>query len=139
MPYSRMRVALYASLSATMLLLAWLAKLSLLQCTALIVISIIVAVYIWLSKPALRHLSQPPLNQRPTGGWQLLMRTARGEALWQAELCTVHHYGWLLHFEFVVVEPYQRPLSVTVFRDQVAVDDWQSLNVLAHVTAGHRS
>ena len=133
LPRSRIHAGLYASLGVIMLLLAWLAELSWLQYGALMIISEAVAFYVWLSKPVLCHLSQPPFSKRVTEDWQLLMQTARGEALWQAVLCRVDAGAWYVRLEFALIEPYQRPLSVTVFRDQLNADDWQKLCVLANV------
>lgn len=116
-----------------MILLAWLASLSLWQYVLILVISAAVISYLALSRPILLHLSQPPLSQRADQGWQLLMRTGRGDELWQAGLVAVYRYHWLMSFEFIVVEPYQRTLSVTIFRDQVSAEHWRELNVLANV------
>ena len=132
-PTSPLRMRLYISLSSAMIILAWLADLSLLQYVLIFSVSSAAAWYLVLSRPIMLHLSQPPLSQRATQGWQLLMRTSRGDALWQANLRTIHRYHWLIHFEFVIVEPYQRTLSMTIFRDQVSIDEWQTPNVLATV------
>lgn len=116
-----------------MVLLAWLANLSLLQYVVLLVICVAVVSYLALSRPILLHLSQPPLSQRVNQGWQLLMRTSRGDTLWQAKLRTVQRYHWIISCEFIIVEPYQRSLSVTIFRDQVSAEEWRELSVLANV------
>ena len=90
--------------------------------------------YLALSRPILLHLSQPPLSQSLDQGWQLLMRTSHGDALWQAELTEVHRYHTLVHLKFIVVEPYNKFWSVTVFRDQMNSEQWRELSVLAQVT-----
>jgi hypothetical protein len=82
----------------------------------------------------LLHLTQPPINQRIDRNWQLLVRTGRGDELWQAGLAAVDPYPWIISFEFIIVEPYRRALSVTIFRDQVSPEQWRELNILANVT-----
>ncbi len=130
-PSSYLRLLIYGSLTGAMILLGWLATLLLWQYVLLLMISVAVFSYLVLSRPIPLHLSQPPLSQRVDHNWQLLMRTGRGDGLWQAELAAVHHYHWLITFEFIIVEPYQRSLSVTVFRDQVSAEDWRKLSILA--------
>ena len=61
------------------------------------------------------------------------MRNSRGDALWQAKLLKIHRYQLLIHVEFMVVEPYQKPLSVSLFRDQMTSEQWRELNILATV------
>ncbi|MBP2280130.1 hypothetical protein RCH20_000482 [Psychrobacter sp. PL15] len=130
---SHLRLLLYGSLAGALLLLAWLASLFLWQYILLLIISIVIAGYLALSRPILLHLSQPPLHQRIDRNWQLLMRTKRSDELWQAGLATVHRYDSLINFKFIVVEPRQRTLSVTIFRDQVNTEQWRELQVLANV------
>jgi hypothetical protein len=132
-PASPLRTLLYVSLSSAIILLAWLADLSLLPYVLLLTICVLVVSYLALSRPILLHLTQPPLSQRANQGWQLLMRSSRGDALWQADLRAVQRHHWIISFEFVIVEPYQRSLSVTVFRDQVSLDEWRELTVLANI------
>ena len=132
-PSSHLRTALYASLIVVMGLLAWLAQLSLSQNVLLLIVSAGVACYLALTRPILLHLSQPPLQHRVDQHWQLLMRTSRDDALWQAHLSKLHRYPLCIHFEFSIIEPYQRSLSVTVFRDQVSAREWKKLNILATV------
>ena len=64
--------------------------------------------------------------------WQLLMRSSRGDNLWQAELVAVSSYSWVICFKFIVKEPYQRPLAVAIFRDQVSAEQWRKLSILAN-------
>lgn len=132
-PPSHLRSALYATLIAVMGLLAWLAQLSLTQYVFLLIISAGVACYLALTRPILLHLSQPPLQHRVDQHWQLLIRTSRDDALWQAHVSELHRYPLFIHFKFSIIEPYQRGLSVTIFRDQVSADEWRKLNILATV------
>ena len=132
-PSSYLRMWLYTSLTILFVLLAWLAELSLWQYVLILVVSAAVVSYLALTRPILLHLSQPPLAQRVDQNWQALMRTQRGDALWQANLYKMHRYHLCIHFEFIIIEPYQRPLSVTVFRDQVSAEEWRALNILANV------
>ncbi|WP_227680015.1 hypothetical protein [Psychrobacter frigidicola] len=132
-PSSRLRVLLYGSSTSALILLAWFAALSLWQYVLILIIGAAVYGYLALSRPIFLHLSQPPLHQRVDQGWQLLMRSSRGDALWQAELVKVYRYQLFIHFEFIITEPYRRSLSVTVFRDQVSAEEWQELNILANV------
>ena len=132
-PSSALRLCLVLVLAFIVILLALLAPLSVWQYGLLIVISALVISFAILSQPILLHLSQPPIHLRYDQQWQLLMRTGRGDELWRGHLVAVHRYTGLISFEFTVVEPYQRALSVTVFRDQVSVEHWRELNVLATV------
>lgn len=132
-PTSRLRLLLYLVLTLALIGLAWQASLLLWQYVAILLVYAAVVCYVALSQPILLHVSQPPMSQRVDRGWQLLMRTARGDALWQAKLLKVHRYQLLMHFEFMVLEPYQKPLSVSVFRDQMSREQWRQLNVLATV------
>ncbi|WP_352337100.1 hypothetical protein [Psychrobacter sp. 16-MNA-CIBAN-0192] len=132
-PSSHLRTALYASLIVVMGLLAWLAELSLAQNVLLLIVSAGFACYLALIRPILLHISQPPLQHRVDQHWQLLMRTSRDDALWQAHLSKLHRYPLCIHFEFSIIEPYQRSLSFTVFRDQVSAREWRQLNILATV------
>lgn len=134
-PASYLRLVLYIGLTSVMVVLAWLAALVLWQYVVILIVAAAVTIYLTLSQPILLHFSQPPLSQRVDRQWQLLMRTGRGDELWQAQLINVHRYQWAMSFEFTIVEPYRRPLSVTVFRDQVGADQWRELNVLASVSA----
>ncbi|TXD96469.1 hypothetical protein ES754_10025 [Psychrobacter frigidicola] len=131
---SYLRTLLYIILSSGLILLAWLAKLSLGHYVLILVITASVVSYLALSRPIVLHLSQPPLDQRIDQNWQVLMRTNRGDALWQADLFKVHRYPLFIHFEFTIIEPYQRALTVTVFRDQVTDEQWRELNILASVS-----
>lgn len=134
-PTSFLRLLLYVGLTIAMVVLAWLASLALWQYVLILTVTAVVSVYLTLSRPILLHLSQPPLSQRIDENWQLLMRTGRGDELWQAQLHRVHHYKWVMTFELVVIEPYQRSLSVTIFRDQVNPEQWRELNILANVSS----
>ncbi len=131
---SHWRLLLYVTLLGALVLLTWFAGLSLWQYVVILIMTALVISYLALSRPIVLHLSQPPLSQRLNQSWQLLMRTSRGDALWQAELITVQRYSLLIHLQFRVVEPYNKVLSVTVFRDQLSPLQWQALNVLATVT-----
>ena len=131
---SHWRLLLYVTLLGALVLLTWFAGLSLWQYIVILIMTALVISYLALSRPIVLHLSQPPLSQRLNQGWQLLMRTSHGDALWQAELITVQRYSLLIHLQFRVVEPYNKLLSVTVFRDQLSPLQWQALNVLATVT-----
>ena len=130
---SYLRTALYVCLISAMTLLAWLSQLSLAQYVLLLIVSAGVTCYLALTRPILLHLSQPPLQQRVDENWQLLMRTSHDDALWQARLSRRHRYPLCIHFEFSIIEPYQRILTVTVFRDQVSIEEWRRLNILATV------
>lgn len=132
-PTSRLRLLLYIILTLALIVLAWQATLLLWQYLMILIVYAAVVCYVALSQPILLHISQPPVSLRVDQGWQLLMRTARGDALWQAQLLKVHRYQLLIHFEFMVLEPYQKPLSVSVFRDQMSREHWRELNVLATV------
>lgn len=133
---SYLRALLYGSLTAIIILLAWLAKLWLWQYMLILLVAALVVSYLALSKPILMHLSQPPMSKRIDLGWQLLMRTGRADELWQATLSTVHRYPWLIHLTFIITEPYQRPFTVTILRDQVSAEQWRQLSVLANSVDG---
>lgn len=132
-PVSYIRRLLYSTMVIITILLAWLAQLFWWQYTLLFLLTAVIATYIALSRPVLLRLSQPPLSKPIDRHWQLLMRTAHGDALWQANLVAVHHYQWMVGFEFTIIEPYQRSISLIVFRDQVSLDDWQKLSILTTV------
>ena len=132
-PASYLRLLLYSGLTVVMVVLAWLASLLLWQYVLILIVTAAVIIYLTLSRPILLHLSQPPLSHRIDQHWQLLLRTGRGDELWQAQLIAVSGYRWAISFEFNVVEPYQRSLSVTIFRDQVSSEQWRELNVLARL------
>lgn len=130
---SRLRLLLYIALISLISSLAGLASLGLWHYLLLVSVSVGVGAYLALSRPTLQHLSQPPISQRADKGWQLLMHTGRGEALWQAELLNVHSYFWLIHFDFLTIEPFKKSISMTTYRDQVSPEDWRELNILATV------
>lgn len=132
-PANYLRLLLYSGLTAVMVVLAWLASLLLWQYVLILIITAAVIIYLTLSRPILLHLSQPPLSHRIDQHWQLLLRTGRGDELWQAQLIAVSGYRWAISFEFNVIEPYQRSLSVTIFRDQVSPEQWRELNILARL------
>lgn len=132
-PASYLRLLLYSGLTAVMVVLAWLASLLLWQYVLILIVTAAVIIYLTLSRPILLHLSQPPLSHRIDQHWQLLLRTGRDDELWQAQLIAVSGYRWAISFEFNVVEPYQRSLSVTIFRDQVSPEQWRELNILARL------
>ena len=133
-PASSLRLLLYGVLSSTILLLAWSAGLALWHYVIVLIVTALVVSYLALSRPILLHLSQPPLTSSFKQGWQLLMRSSRGDALWQADLIKVQRYQLLMHLQFKVLEPYHKRHSVTVYRDQMSPAQWQQLNVLATVT-----
>lgn len=133
-PNSRLRFILYLSLAGVMTLLAWAADLSVGQYLVILIITALAVGYLALSRPILLHLSQPPISKRLNQGWQLLVRTNRGDALWQAELIEVYRYNSLIHLKFRITEPYHKPWSATVFRDQLTTVEWQKLNILASIT-----
>ncbi|MGP4863756.1 hypothetical protein ACTXGK_06120 [Psychrobacter sp. T6-5] len=135
-PASYLRWLLYVSLAAIMIVLAWLASLAFWQYLLIFIVSAAVASYLAISRPTILHLSQPPLGQRMDKQWQLLMRTGRGDELWQAHLISVNRYQWVMVFEFSIVEPYQRSLSMTIFRDQVSHGEWRELSILANINKG---
>ena len=132
-PASYLRLLLYNGLTAVMVVLAWLASLLLWQYVLILIVTAAVIIYLTLSRPILLHLNQPPLSHRIDQHWQLLLRTGRGDELWQAQLSNVSRYRWAISFEFNVIEPYQRSLSVTIFRDQVSPEQWRELNILARL------
>ena len=130
-PASCLRLLFYMLLASVMVILTGLASLALWQYVLIFVVSVVVS-YLALSRPILMHLSQPPLDKSVYQHWQLLMRTSYGDALWQAQLTAVGNYQWVICFSFMIKEPYQRPLSVVVFRDQVSAEHWRQLTILAH-------
>ena len=131
-PASYLRMLFYIVLASVMVILAGFASLALWQYVLIFVVSAAVVSYLALSRPILLHLSQPPLDKSVYQHWQLLMRTSHGDALWQAQLTAVSNYQWVICFSFIIKEPYQRPLSVAVFRDQVSAEHWRQLTILAH-------
>ena len=134
-PVSYLQVLFYIALSGSIILLAMLASLSLWQYVLILIISVAVIGYLALSRPIVSHISQPPLGKDVYHDWQLLIRTGRGDALWQAQLKAITQSRWVICFEFNITEPYQRPLSVAIFRDQVNTEEWRKLTVLANMTA----
>lgn len=132
-PASYLRLLLYSGLTAVTVILAWLASLLLWQYVLILIVTAAVTIYLTLSRPILLHLSQPPLSQRIDQHWQLLLRTGRSDELWLAQLIAVSRYRWAISFEFNVIEPRLRSLSVTIFRDQVSPEQWRELNILARV------
>ena len=134
-PVSYLQILFYIALSGSIILLAMLASLSLWQYVLILIISVAVVSYLALSRPIILHISQPPLGKDIYRDWQLLIRTGRGYALWQAQLKAVTQSSWVICFDFDIVEPYQRPLSVAIFRDQVNAEEWRKLTVLANMTA----
>ena len=134
-PVSYLQILFYIALSGSIILLAMLASLSLWQYVLILIISVAVIGYLALSRPIILHISQPPLAKDIYRDWQLLIRTGRGDALWQAKLKAVTQSRWVICFEFNITEPYQRPLSVAIFRDQVNAEEWRKLTVLANMTA----
>ncbi len=131
-PASCLRLLFYVFLASVMVILAGLASLALWQYVLIFVVTVAAVSYLALSRPILLHLSQPPLDKSIYQHWQLLMRSSRGDALWQAQLTAVSNYQWVICFSFMIKEPYQRPLSVAVFRDQVSAEHWRQLTILAH-------
>ncbi|HCT74441.1 MULTISPECIES: hypothetical protein [Psychrobacter] len=127
-PASYLRLLLYSGLTAVTVVLAWLASLLLWQYVLILIVTAAVTIYLTLSRPILLHLSQ-----RIDQHWQLLLRTGRGDELWLAQLIAVSRYRWAISFEFNVIEPRLRSLSVTIFRDQVSPEQWRELNILARV------
>lgn len=131
-PSSYLRALLYMSLTALLILLSWLANLWLWQYILILIVAAAVASYLALSKPILLHISQPPISKRIDIGWQLLMRTGRADELWQAKISAANYYPWLIHLRLVMTEPYKRPFTVTIFRDQVTAEQWRQLSILAN-------
>lgn len=134
-PISYLQILFYVALSSGIILLAVFASLSLWQYVVILLISAVVIAYLALSRPILLHLSQPPLNKSLYEDWQLLIRTSRGDELWQAKLNTVNQSSWVICFDFYIIEPYQRRFTVAIFRDQVSAEQWRELSVLANMTA----
>ena len=134
-PISYLYLLFYIILASVIIVLAGLASLALWQYVLILIISATVIVYLALSRPILLHLSQPPLDKSLYQDWQLLIRTGRADALWQAQLKAVTHSRWVVCFDFNIVEPYQRRFSVAIFRDQVNTDQWRELTVLANMVA----
>lgn len=134
-PNSYLRLLLYSGLTSVMVILAWFASLALWQYVLVLIVAAAVTIYLALSRPIVLHLSQPPLNHRVDKHWQLLIRTGRGDELWQAQLIAVHGYRWVMSIEFIITEPCKRPLSVTIFRDQVSPNQWRELRILANVSS----
>ena len=136
-PASYLRALLYVSLTGVMMILAWFASLALWQYLLIFIVSAAVASYLIISRPILLHISQPSLSQRVDKEWQLLIRTGRGDELWQAELIDINRYQWAMSIEFNIVEPYQRTFSTTIFRDQVNYEQWRQLNILTNISKGN--
>ncbi len=128
-PTSPLRFLLYGGLGSIIGLLAWLASLILWQYVCLLIVTTAVTLYLALSRPIPLHVSQ-----RIDKHWQLLIRTSRGDELWQAQLVAVHGYRCAVSLELIIVEPYRRPLSITIFRDQVSANQWRELGVLANIS-----
>ena len=133
-PMSYLQILFYMALSSIVILLAVFASLSIWQYVVVLIISAAIITYLALSRPIVLHLSQPPLNKNIYHDWQLLIRTGLGDALWQGQLTTVSHSRWVICFDFDIVEPYHRQLSVAIFRDQVNAEQWRKLTVLANMT-----
>ena len=131
---SHWRLLLYNILLGALILLAWFAKLSLWQYLVILIVTVLVISYLAVSRPIVLHLTQPPLSQRLNLGWQLLIRTKRGDELWLAELISVQRYHLSVHLQFKVVEPRVKLLTLTIFRDQTSPLHWQALNILATVS-----
>ena len=136
-PASYLRALLYVGLTGVMMILAWFASLALWQYLLILIVSAAVASYLIISRPILLHISQPSLSQRVDKEWQLLIRTGRGDELWQAELVDINRYQWVMSIEFNIVEPYQKTFSTTIFRDQVNHEQWRQLNILANTSKGN--
>lgn len=136
-PASYLRALLYVGLTSVMMILAWFASLALWQYLLTLIVSAAVASYLIISRPILLHISQPSLSQRVDREWQLLIRTGRGDELWQAELIDINRYQWAMSVEFDIVEPYQRSFSTTIFRDQVNYEQWRQLSILANTSKGN--
>ena len=134
-PMSYLQILFYIALSGSIILLAMLASLSLWQYVLILIISVAIIGYLALSRPIILHISQPPLGKDIYRDWQLLIRTGRGDALWQAQLKAITQSRWVICFDFDIVEPYQRPLSVAIFRDQVNAEEWRKLTILANMMA----
>ena len=134
-PVSYLQILFYIALSGSIILLAMLASLSLWQYVLILIVSVAVIGYLAFSRPIILHISQPPLGKDIYRDWQLLIRTGRGDALWQAQLKAVTQSRWVICFEFNITEPYQHPLSVAIFRDQVNAEEWRKLTVLANIMA----
>lgn len=131
---SALRRVFYGFLAFPFCIMVYLAPLSLWQYVTMLLISVVIIGYLVQSRMMVLHLSQPPLSKRIDKNWQLMLRTSRSDdALWQADLVDVHRYHWMLSLEFNIVEPYKRKLSVTIFRDQVSLEQWRQLNILATV------
>lgn len=135
-PNSYLRIICYIVLASITVLLAWLADLLLWQYVFIVIVSAAVVSYLALSRPTLLHLSQPPLERLIDQGWQLYMRTGRGDELWQARLCGISHHQWLVMIKFTTTEPFKRALTMTIYRDQVSPHDWRQLNILANIMSG---
>lgn len=131
--FSAIRTGWYVGLTMIFVLLAWRAELSLLYYVLILIVSAGVTGYLALAYPIVLHLSQPPIDEQVDKNWQIMLRTSRGDALWQAHLLKTYRYSLYIHFEFMIVEPYQRPIAVTIFRDQVSAESWRELNALANV------
>lgn len=134
-PMSYLQILFYIALSGSIILLAMLASLSLWQYVLILIISVAIIGYLALSRPIILHISQPPLGKDIYRDWQLMIRTGRGDALWQAQLKAVTQSRWVICFDFDIVEPYERPLSIAIFRDQLNAEEWRKLTVLANMTA----
>lgn len=135
MPSSRLRQLFYSGLLGLFLLLTWSAKLAIWQLGLVIAALFLIGGFIFLSKPTLLHLSQPPLHLNSRYDWQLLMATSRGDQLWQGDLVRVRATSWVVIADVRVIEPYQKSLTLTIFRDQVSAEDWRKLSILGQLAA----
>lgn len=134
-PISYLYLIFYIALFSIVMVLGALASLALWQYVVILLISAAVIGYLALSRPILLHLSQPPLDKSVYQDWQLLIRTSRRDALWQAKLNTVSQSHWVICFDFNIIEPYQRRFSVAIFRDQVSPEQWRELTILSNMIA----
>lgn len=132
-PSSRLQFIIVCSGIALFLLLSWSAKLSLWQFILVVAVSGLTFGYWWLSRPIVTQITQPPLHLNAHQGWQLMMATSRGDQLWHGELRQLRTYSWVVVADFAITEPYQRSLTLSIFRDQVAPEDWRRLIILSQL------
>ena len=132
-PTSYIRLLMYVGLGCGFGLLAGLTSLMLWQYVLIAIVLVAVVGYLIVARRVLLHLSQPPLHQQLDRDWQLLIRSSRGDELWQGQLVKVHHYRWVINIEFYIIEPYQRSFSINIFRDQVSLEQWREFGILAHI------
>ena len=66
-----------------------------------------------------RHTQVLALSETADGSWQLVIDGYNGDEIWQAQLDRLTQLPFVVVFEFWVVQPMPRALTVTVYFDQL--------------------